>query len=96
MIESYKDKFMQAMTQAFKELEQHGTWIIVSGNSVTGAHILPITWYFKVKCFTDGRLCKFRAIFCARGDRKVEVLDQRKIAVYSSPLDYVPVLRLSN
>ena len=52
----YKADFMQAMTQEIKELEQHGTWAIVSRKSVTGTHILPNTWDFKVKRFPDGRL----------------------------------------
>ena len=68
----YKVDFIQDMTQEFKELEHHGTWTIVSRKSVTGYHILPSTWDFKVKRFPDGRLQKFKARFCARGDRQVE------------------------
>ena len=39
----YKSEFIQAMTQDIKELEQHGTWTIVSRKSVTGAHICMCT-----------------------------------------------------
>ena len=53
---TYRYEFMKAMTQDIKELEQHGTWAIVSRKSVTGTHILPNTWDFKVKRFPDGRL----------------------------------------
>ena len=70
----YKDEFMHTITQEIKELEQHVTWTIVYRNPVTGAPILPLAWAFKFKRFTDGRLQKFKAIFCARGDIKVEEL----------------------
>ena len=63
------------MTQEIKELEQHGTWTIVSRKPVTGAHILPNTLDFKVKHFPDGRLRKFKARFYARGNIQVEVVD---------------------
>ena len=39
----YNDEFMQAMKQDIKELENHGTWNIVSRKSVTGAQIIPST-----------------------------------------------------
>ena len=63
------------MNQDIKELEQHGTCTIVYRKSVTGDHTFPITWYFKFKIFTDGRLCKFKDIFCARGYRQGEEVD---------------------
>ena len=66
---------MQAMNQYIKELERHGTYTIVSRKSVTGAQILPITWAFKVKCFPNVILSKFKAILCARVDRQVEGVD---------------------
>ena len=50
------------MDHEIKGMEQHVTWAIVSRKSVPGAHFLPSTWDFKVKKFTDVRLCKFRAI----------------------------------
>ena len=56
-------------------MEQHGTLTIISIKSVTGANILPITLYFKVKRYPDGRLLGFKSILCARGDRQVEGVD---------------------
>ena len=67
----YGAKFMQYMIQEIKELQQHGTWTIFSRNSATGAHILSSTWDFKVKRFPYGRLQKFKARLCARGDIQV-------------------------
>ena len=69
---TYNDEFMQTTTQEIKELEQHGTWTIVSRKSMTGDHILTSTWGFKVKRFPDDRFRNFKARFCARGDRQVE------------------------
>ena len=57
---------MKAMTRYIKELEQPGTWNIVSINSVNGAHILPSTCDFNFKHFPGGILFIFKAIFCAR------------------------------
>ena len=38
-------------------------------------HILPIACYFKVKRFLNGRIQKFKARLCTRGDRQVEGVD---------------------
>jgi hypothetical protein len=36
---------------------------------------LPSTWAFKIKRYPDGRVKKFKARFCARGDRQQEGID---------------------
>jgi hypothetical protein len=38
-------------------------------------NILPSTWAFKLKRYPDGRVKKFKARFCARGDRQKEGID---------------------
>eukprot|EP00956_Cyclotella_meneghiniana_P013817 scaffold20267_cov42-Cyclotella_meneghiniana.AAC.1 len=38
-------------------------------------NVLPSTWDFKCKRYPDGRIKKFKACFCARGDRQVEGVD---------------------
>ena len=38
-------------------------------------NVLPSTWAFKCKRFPDGRIKKFKARFCARGDRQKEGID---------------------
>ena len=35
-------------------------------------NVLPSTWAFKCKHFPDGIIKKFKAIFCARGDKHIE------------------------
>ncbi len=38
-------------------------------------NVLPSTWAFKIKRYPDGRVKKFKARFCARGDRQKEGID---------------------
>lgn len=38
-------------------------------------NVLPSTWAFKVKRYPDGSVKKFKARFCARGDRQQEGID---------------------
>lgn len=40
-----------------------------------GMNVLPSTWAFKVKRYPDGSVKKFKARFCARGDRQLEGID---------------------
>ncbi len=40
-----------------------------------GMNVLPSTWAFKVKRYPDGSVKKFKARFCARGDRQLEGVD---------------------
>ena len=43
-----------------------------------GKNVLPSTWAFKIKCYPDGWVKKFKARFCARGDRQQEGIDYFK------------------
>ena len=65
----YKYEFIKVMTQDIKELEQHGTWTIVSGKSFNVAYMIPRTWDFRVKHCSGGILNKLKARLCARGYR---------------------------
>jgi hypothetical protein len=38
-------------------------------------NVLPSTWAIKIKRYPDGRVKKFKARFCARGDRQKEGID---------------------
>ena len=64
------------MRKEIEELEQHKTWVIVPKCKVQeGTKILPSTWALKVKRYPDGRLRKFKAQFCVRGDCQIEGVD---------------------
>jgi hypothetical protein len=38
-------------------------------------HVIPSTWAFKCKQYPDGRIKKFKARFCARGDKQLKRID---------------------
>jgi hypothetical protein len=72
----HRDEFRKAMVQEIQELEAHDTWKVVRRDDMPeGANVLPGTWALKIKRYPDGRLRKFKARFCARGDRQVEGVD---------------------
>ncbi len=50
---------------------------MVDRNDSEGAphHVIPSTWAFKCKRYPDGRIKKFKARFCARGDKQLEGID---------------------
>ena len=48
-------------------------WNVVE--RVAGMNILPGTWVFKRKRYPDGKVKKFKARFCARGDQQKEGID---------------------
>ena len=57
------------MIDEITNLVKQGTWDVVQKYDVPeGAKIIPGTWDFKCKRFTDGSFQKFKARFCVRGD----------------------------
>jgi hypothetical protein len=57
----------------FKTLtEEFDCWEYIPNPS---KNVLPSTWAFKIKWYPDGRVKKFKARFCARGDRQQEGID---------------------
>jgi hypothetical protein len=76
MFGPYRSEFIQAMAKEISELEEHGTWKVVSRRSLPeGANILPSTWAFKIKRTPFGEIKKFKARFCVRGDKQIEGVD---------------------
>jgi hypothetical protein len=68
--------YEEAMQIEIAELEDHGTWILVPRTSVPqNQKVLPSTWVLRAKRYPDGRLRKYKARFCVRGDRQVEGVD---------------------
>ena len=61
--------FREAMAKEINTLAGIPTWIIVPRSQVKeGAKIVPSTWTFKRKRYPDGRIRKYKARFCVRGD----------------------------
>jgi hypothetical protein len=52
-------------------LENIDAWSMIDRYDFDGAphHVIPSTWEFKCKRYLDGRIKKFKARFCARGDK---------------------------
>ncbi len=72
----HREEFLVAMRKEIQQLENHKTWRIMDRSKLPkGINVLPSTWAFKIKRFPDGRLRKFKARFCVRGDRQIEGID---------------------
>jgi len=56
-------------------LEGKESWEVVKRSSVKRKNILPSTWALKRNFFPDGRIRRYKARFCVRGDRQIFVLD---------------------
>ena len=58
-------------------LENIDAWSVVDRYDSNGAphYVIPSTWAFKCKRYPDGRIKKFKARFCARGDKQLGVID---------------------
>ena len=72
----HRDEFLEAMRKEIKQLEEHNTWTVVPRENLPDkANVLPSTWALRIKRYPDGRVNKFKARFCTRGDRQVEGVD---------------------
>ena len=85
-----KVEFREAMEIEIKGLELQNTWTIVSRSVATELNkkVLPGTWTFKRKRYPDGRIRKYKARFCVRGDKQVVGID-----VFET---YAPVVQWSS
>ena len=56
------------MNKYIASLEEVKTWNTMVRNHISErVNILPSTWYFKIKRYSYGRFCKFKAVFFVRG-----------------------------
>ena len=90
MMASDKELFQEAMDVEIAGLESQNTWTVVPRSSATsnGKKVLPGTWTFKRKRYPDGRIKKYKARFCVRGDKQVVGVD-----VFET---YAPVVQWSS
>ncbi|MGH7954625.1 MAG: reverse transcriptase domain-containing protein, partial [Gloeomargaritales cyanobacterium] len=70
----HKEEFLQAMQNEIDELVTRGTWKLVE-RPPSETQVLPGTWTYKIKRFPDGRIRKYKARFCVRGDRQHDCVD---------------------
>ncbi len=71
----FQAEFWQAMRVELNTLEnEFDCWKLVPDprddveNTEEDKNVLPSTWAFKIKRYLDGRVKKFKARFCARGN----------------------------
>ena len=90
MMASDKQEFRDAMEVEITALERQNTWNIVPRTSATiqNKKVLPGTWTFKRKRYPDGRIRKYKARFCLRGDKQIIGVD-----VFET---YAPVVQWSS
>ena len=69
----FSEEYWQAACIEVETLEQMESWDVVERTDEM--NVLPSTWAFKCKRFPDGMIKKFKARFCARGDRQIEGVD---------------------
>ena len=70
----FQSEFTKAMLEELHTLvHEFKCWTLVK--QLPSMKVLPSVWAFKIKRFPDGLLKKFKARFCARGDRQVEGVD---------------------
>ena len=69
----FHDEFWDAACVEIETLERMNAWDVVPRSNEM--NVLPSTWAFKLKRFPDGKIKKFKARFCARGDKQIEGVD---------------------
>jgi hypothetical protein len=68
-----RDGYFKAAEIEVETLERMDTWEVVEKEG--WMNVLPTTWAFKCKRYPDGTIRKFKARFCARGDKQIEGVD---------------------
>ena len=59
--------FKKVAREEISSLEKKGSWVVMKRSSVK-INILPSAWALKRKRHPDGRIRKYKALFCVRGD----------------------------
>ncbi len=73
----FANEYWEAMKLEIATLENIEAWTIVECYDSNGEphHVIPGTWAFKCKQYPDGLIKKFKARFCARGDKQLKGID---------------------
>ena len=69
----FSQEYWEASCLEVETLEKMDAWSVVDRKPEM--NVLPSTWAFKCKRFPDGLIKKFKARFCARGNRQIEGVD---------------------
>ena len=63
-----REQFIEAAIKEIRDLEVHGAWTEVPLSEANGEDIVLTTWVFTRKRTPDGRIKKWKARLCLRGD----------------------------
>ena len=75
MSSPHREEFLKGMKKEIQQLEEHRTWELIKKTNITPKeggslpNIIPSTWAYKIKKFSDGRLRKFKGRFVVRVDK---------------------------
>ena len=69
----FSSEYWQAACFEVETLEEMDAWKVFDREE--GMNVLPSIWEFKFKRFPDRLIKKFKARFCARGDKQIEGID---------------------
>ena len=69
----FAEEYWRAAEVEVETLEKIRAWNVIERTAEM--NVLPGTWAFKCKRYPDGKVKKFKARFCARGDRQKEGID---------------------
>ena len=69
----FAEEYWKAACIEIETLEKMDAWSVMERSD--DMNVLPSTWAFKCKRFPDGLIKKFKARFCARGDKQIEGVD---------------------
>ena len=72
----FSQEYWEASCLEVETLEKMNAWSVIDRKPEM--NVLPSTLVFKCKWFPDGLIKKFKARFCARGDRQIEGIDYFK------------------
>ena len=76
MMRPDSDEFREAQSVEIAALDKKKTWeLVLRSDLPADANVLPSTWAFKVKRYPDNRIRKYKARFCARGDKQIDGVD---------------------
>ena len=64
----YAGEFDEAMNTEIEMLKRLNTWKVVRRSDVPRSKILKSTWALKIKRLLSGKIRKFKARLCVRGD----------------------------
>ena len=72
----HSEEYLKAMEEEMELLESKmDPWEIIPRNEVGDSNVLDTTWAYKTKRYPDGRIRKYKAQICVRGDQQEHGFD---------------------